>query len=71
MAFYENLLFWGLTCDFIGKVLTISIVMLVHRRILKEGKLDKYVLKEMKLEQTVTIFAIIFLILGYILNISA
>lgn len=60
--------FFALTFDFLGKFLLVIMALLVHRRVKKEHKIDKKVLKEMKLEQSVGIIALIFLIMGYTLE---
>ena len=60
----------GLTFDFVGKVLIAVTALLVHRRVKKEGKIDKSVLKEMSLEQGFGVLGIIFLIIGYLLHVS-
>lgn len=60
--------FFALTFDFLGKFLLVIMALLVHRRVKKEHKIDKSVLKEMKMEQSVGIIALIFLIMGYTLE---
>jgi len=63
-----NLELFALTFDFLGKVLLGIMAILVHKRIKKEHKIDKEVLKEMKLEQSVGILAIAFIVLGYVMH---
>ena len=58
----------AVTLDFLGKILIAVTALLVHRRIKKRHKIDKKVLKEMKLEQSVGFIAIIFLVAAYILH---
>ena len=43
--------FFAVTLDFLGKVLIGITALLVHRRVKKEKRIDKKVLKEMRLEQ--------------------
>ena len=57
--------------DFIGKFLLALLVILVHNRIQKEGKIDKSVLKEMGLEKVVGSIALILLIFAYIVHMWA
>ena len=61
----------AITIDFIGKFLLALLVILVHNRIQKEGKIDKSVLKEMGLEKVVGSIALILLIFAYIVNMWA
>jgi len=63
--------FWAATFDFVGIILIAVIALLVHRRVKKEQKIDKKVLKEMKLEQCIGIVAIILIIMGYVLQLYA
>lgn len=60
--------FFALTFDFIGKVLLGITALLVHRRIKREQKIDKQVLKEMKFEQAIGIIAILLIFIGYLLH---
>ena len=60
--------FWALTFDVLGKLLLVVMAILVHRRIEKEGKIDKRVLKEMDAERLVGGLAIFLILLGYILH---
>jgi len=64
-----NLLFWGLTLGVIGKVLLGVTVIAVHLKIVKEHKIDGVVLKEMRRERNLAIVGIIFMIVGYILEV--
>ncbi len=63
-----SLLFWATTFDFTGKILIIVMALLVHKRVKIEHRIDKKVLREMKLEQGIGILAIILLTLGYVLH---
>lgn len=63
-----GIVFWAVTFDFMGKILIAVIALLVHRRVKKEQKINRKVLKEMKLEQGIGIAAIIFIITGYVLH---
>ena len=65
MPNFENL---GFTLDFIGKILLGLMAILVHRRVRKEHRIDKKVLKEMKLEQIIGLLSIIFITLGYVFH---
>lgn len=60
--------FWAITFDFIGKILLVVMALLVHKRVKKEKKIDRQVLKEMRLEQSVSVLALIMIIVGYILK---
>ena len=63
-----NLLFWALTLGVAGKILLGVTVMRVHWRIIKEHRIDELVLKEMRKERNVALFAIALIALGYILE---
>jgi len=63
-----SLLFWGLTLGVIGKVLLGVAVMMVHWRIIKEHKIDKAVLTEMRKERNIAFLGIILILIGYILE---
>ena len=65
-----NLIFWALTFDFAGKFLLVIMALLVHRRVRKDHKIDKEVLKDMKWEGMTGILALIFLSIGYILHLT-
>ena len=58
----------GVTFDVIGKILIGITVLLVHKRVMKEHRIDKYVLREMKREQLLGWLGILFIIIGYIFN---
>lgn len=59
----------GATFDVIGKVLIGITVLFVHRHIIKEHKIDKDVLKEMKCEQVLGALGIVFIIIGYLIHV--
>lgn len=64
-----NWLIIGATFDVLGKVLIGLTVLLVHRHVIKEHKIDKAVLKEMKREQLLGALGIIFIVTGYFIHI--
>ena len=66
-----GLMFWALTFDTVGKILIAVMALLVHTRIKKEKGIDKIVLKEMKLEQSIGALAILLIIAGYVLHLYA
>jgi hypothetical protein len=66
-----SLLFWGLTLSVIGKVLLGLTVMMVHWKIIKEHKIDRVVLKEMRRERNVALLGIILIVAGYLLELMA
>lgn len=61
----------GFTSDVIGKILIAVSVLLVHRRLLKERKIDKITLKEIRKESYLTVAGIILIILGYFLQLPS
>jgi len=67
----ENLIYLAaVVSDFIGKFLLASLVILVHNRVQKEGKIDRKVLKEMKLEKIVGSISLILLVLGFVFHLA-
>ena len=65
-----DLLFWGLTAGIAGEVLIGVAVMSVHWRIVKEHKIDRVVLREMRRERNLALICIALMVLGYILKVS-
>ena len=65
-----DLLFWGITLGFIGKVLLGVTVIRVHSRIVKEHHIDEVVLREMRIERLLAIGAVILIIIGYLFEIT-
>lgn len=65
-----DLLFWGITLGFIGKVLLGVTVVQVHWKIVKEHKIDKKVLTEMRRERNIAIVAIACIVVGFLLEVS-
>ena len=60
----------ALTFDFVGKVLIAVMALLVHRRVRKEHKIDKKVLRGMRLEQSVGFLAILLLSVAYVIKLN-
>lgn len=61
--------FWATTFDFVGKILIAVMAILVHRKIVKERKIDTTVLNEMHLEEIMGIVGIILISVGYVLKV--
>ena len=64
-----NLLLIGLTLGTVGKLVLGIAVLRVHVGILKEHRIDNAVLKAIKREQWVTLFALLLIVLGYVFEI--
>ncbi len=64
-----NLLLWGITLGTIGKLILGIAVLRVHIRIFEEHKIDGVVLKAIKREHIVTVIGLIFIVLGYVLEV--
>lgn len=60
----------GFILDIIGKVMVAFTVIAVHHRFRKEHKVDELVFKAMKQEQLIGIIGIIFMIIGFFLQLS-
>ncbi|MCP6726491.1 MAG: hypothetical protein KJI69_00400 [Patescibacteria group bacterium] len=61
----------GFTLDIIGKVMIAFTALMVHHRFSKEHKIDEKVFSEMKREKIVGILGILFMILGFLLQLSS
>jgi hypothetical protein len=59
----------GLTLSTIGEVILAGTVLSVHWRLKKAHKIDKYVIKEITLEEFFGATAVILIIFGYFLQI--
>lgn len=53
-----------------GEILLGAMVLIIHWHILKEHKIDTDVLRQMKQEQFLGFFAIISIVIGFLLQIS-
>ena len=58
----------GFTLDVIGKILIGVAVYFVHKRIMKEEKIDKAVIREMKKEKKIVFLGVILIIIGYFMQ---
>lgn len=58
----------GFTLDVLGKVLLGITVLLAHRRIVEEHRIDREVLTEMKREQFLGLLGIVLIIVGFFLQ---
>lgn len=63
-----TILFWGMTASVIGKVLLGAAVAMVHWRVVKEHRIDKKVLTEMRRERNFAVLGIFLVIVGYFLE---
>ena len=61
----------GLTFQTIGEIFIAFTVLKVHHRVLREHRIDDSVFKVMKFEQLLGVFGIIFIVIGYVLMITA
>lgn len=61
----------GFILDTIGTVMIAYTAVAVHRRVWKEHKIDAVVFKAMKREQSIGITGIVFIIVGFVLQIPA
>jgi len=56
--------------DFIGTVLIAIMALLVHKKAIIEKHIDKKVIKEMKIEQTIGFIAILLLTISFVIKIQ-
>ena len=65
-----NLLFWGLTIGMIGKVMVAAGVLIAHSELAHEKRIDQRVLKGFRTELILTLAGLLFIVGGYIMEIS-
>ncbi|HEA84523.1 MAG TPA: hypothetical protein ENI04_00890 [Candidatus Wildermuthbacteria bacterium] len=58
----------GFTFDVLGKIMIAFTAIMVHYRFAKEHKIDEKVFSEMKREKIIGILGIVFIIIGYLLQ---
>ena len=58
----------GLTFEFIGTILIAISVFKVHTNVMRERKIDKNIIEEIRKERYLTLVGIILIILGYLLQ---
>lgn len=58
----------ALTLDLVGKILIAITAIMVHHRVKEEMKIDKAVLKQMKLEQNLGIVGIALIVIAYVIH---
>lgn len=58
------------TCDLSGKVLLGVAVILVHRKMMQEHRIDRIVMREIRLEEFLTALGIVLMVLGYVLHLA-
>lgn len=63
-----NLALLGFILDVVGKVMVAYTAIAVHRRFWKEHKMNKAVFLAMKTEQLVGITGILFIVIGFFLQ---
>ncbi len=64
-----NILFWGLTIGTLGKVLLAIGVIIAHRGLIKERKIDNVMIEIFHKEHIITVIGVILIILGYAMEI--
>ncbi|OGG66723.1 hypothetical protein A3I99_04855 [Candidatus Kaiserbacteria bacterium RIFCSPLOWO2_02_FULL_45_11b] len=63
-----NLLFWGLTVGVIGKILVAIGIIKVHHIMALERSIDAKVIRSFAFEKTLTYLGIIFIVVGYLME---
>ena len=59
----------GHTLETAGEIILGITLLKVHNHVSKERKIDKHIIKEMKFERRMGFMAILFIFLGYVLQI--
>lgn len=70
LQIFADLLFLSLTFSYAGKALLGITVINVHAHIIKEHRIDRDVLTYMKKERVLGITGVIFLTIGYVLELT-
>jgi len=65
-----NLEVISLTLDLTGKLLIALTAILVHYRMGEEKKIDRAVIKDIKIEEVLGFFGILFIISGYVIKLN-
>jgi hypothetical protein len=63
-----NILFWGLTVGVIGKILVAVGIIKVHHIMALERRIDAKVIRSFAFEKTLTYLGILFIIVGYLME---
>jgi len=58
----------ALTFDFIGKILIALTALSVHHKISEEKKIDKHIIKKMRMEQKAGYLAILLIAVAYLIK---
>ena len=58
------------TLEIIGHILIALVVMSVHTRVAREHKIDQAVIRYMKRERVYAVIGIVFVIVGYVLELA-
>jgi len=66
-----NLELIGFTIETLGTIMIAYTVISVHHKVWKERKIDEQFFSAMKTEQIITVIGVIFIVLGYFLQLSA
>lgn len=66
-----NIEFIGFTIEVIGKLMIAFTAIMVHHRFRKEHKIDARVFKSMRREQVIGILGMVFIIIGYFLQVPS
>jgi len=61
----------GFTLDVIGKLMVAFTAVMVHHRFFKEHKVNEQIFRIMKREQVIGIVGIVFIVIGYLLQLPA
>lgn len=61
----------GFTLHIVGEILIAYTVIMVHRRVQKEHKIDERVFAVMKKEQIMAIIGVVFILIGYFLQLPS
>ena len=68
MSFIATL---GFTIGFIGQILLALSVYIVHKRIGREKKIDKHIVKQIHKEKYLSIVALVLIVLGSLLELPS
>ena len=63
-----TILIWGMTLSLVGKLTLALSLILAHGKVMRQHEIDEAVIQTFKWEKTLGIIGVVFLVVGYILE---
>lgn len=64
-----NILFWGLTLGVVGKLLLALAVLHMHHSLVREHRIDRFVILTYQQERFLTFIGLLLIVIGYLLEV--